>query len=124
MSVPIFPVSAVIVFGRESEAKGAGAAAQGVAVQVKEVEYKITLSTHKVKHGTVTFSVQNAGKIAHNLTIQGVNGRPHIDTNKQSAQDMGISIKTVANHRAHLMEKTGALNAADLTRISMIAGVR
>jgi uncharacterized cupredoxin-like copper-binding protein len=64
-------LSAVIVFGRESEAKGAGAAAQGVAVQVKEVEYKITLSTHKVKHGTVTFSVQNAGKIAHNLTIQG-----------------------------------------------------
>ena len=64
-------LSAVIVFGSESEAKGAGAAAQGVAVQVKEVEYKITLSTHKVKHGTVTFSVQNAGKIAHNLTIQG-----------------------------------------------------
>jgi uncharacterized cupredoxin-like copper-binding protein len=64
-------LSAVIVFGRESEAKGAGEAAKGVAVQVKEVEYKITLSTHKVKHGTVTFSVQNAGKIAHNLTIQG-----------------------------------------------------
>jgi len=64
-------LSAVIVFGCESEAKGAGAAAQGVAVQVKEVEYKITLSTQKVKHGTVTFSVQNAGKIAHNLTIQG-----------------------------------------------------
>jgi len=49
-----------------------------------------------------------------------INGR----SNKQIAQDMGISIKTVANHRAHLMEKTGALNAADLTRISMIAGVR
>ena len=48
-----------------------------------------------------------------------INGR----SNKQIADDMGISIKTVANHRAHLMEKTGALNAADLVRISMIAGL-
>ncbi|HEV8608380.1 MAG TPA: response regulator [Tepidisphaeraceae bacterium] len=45
-------------------------------------------------------------------------------SNKQIAVNMGISIKTVANHRANLMEKTGALNAADLTRISMMAGVR
>jgi uncharacterized cupredoxin-like copper-binding protein len=63
-------ISAVVVFGRESEAKGAGEAAKGVTVQVKEVEYKITLSTHKVQHGLVTFVVKNAGKIAHNLTIQ------------------------------------------------------
>jgi DNA-binding CsgD family transcriptional regulator len=36
---------------------------------------------------------------------------------------MGISIKTVANHRANLMAKTGALNAADLVRMSMIAEI-
>jgi FixJ family two-component response regulator len=41
--------------------------------------------------------------------------------NKQIAGEMGISIKTVANHRANLMAKTGALNAADLVRMSMIA---
>jgi uncharacterized cupredoxin-like copper-binding protein len=63
-------ISAVVVFGRESEAKGAGETAKGVTVQVKEVEYKITLSTHKVPHGVVTFVVKNAGRIAHNLTIQ------------------------------------------------------
>jgi FixJ family two-component response regulator len=45
-------------------------------------------------------------------------------SNKQIADDMGISIKTVANHRANLMEKTGALNAADLVRMAMIAGMR
>jgi two-component system response regulator FixJ len=44
-------------------------------------------------------------------------------SNKQIAMELGISIKTVANHRASLMEKTAALNAADLTRISMIAGI-
>ena len=43
--------------------------------------------------------------------------------NKQIAGEMGISIKTVANHRANLMSKTGALNAADLVRMSMIAAI-
>jgi uncharacterized cupredoxin-like copper-binding protein len=67
-------ISAVVVFGRESEAKGAGATAQttaGVTVKATEIEYKITLSTRKVHHGAVTFVVKNAGHIAHNLTIQG-----------------------------------------------------
>ena len=43
--------------------------------------------------------------------------------NKQIATEMGISIKTVANHRANLMAKTGALNAADLVRMTMIAEI-
>ncbi|MEA2733690.1 MAG: two-component system, LuxR family, response regulator FixJ [Humisphaera sp.] len=43
--------------------------------------------------------------------------------NKHIADEMGISIKTVANHRANLMAKAGALNAADLVRMSMIAGI-
>jgi two-component system response regulator FixJ len=44
--------------------------------------------------------------------------------NKQIATLLSISVKTVANHRANLMAKTGALNAADLTRISMLAGIQ
>lgn len=43
--------------------------------------------------------------------------------NKRIATDLHISIKTVANHRANLMAKTEALNAADLARMSMVAGV-
>jgi len=39
-------------------------------------------------------------------------------SNKQVAAELGISIKTVENHRAHLMAKMGALNAADLVRLS------
>ncbi len=37
--------------------------------------------------------------------------------NKQIATRMGIAIKTVANHRASLMAKSGATNAADLARL-------
>jgi len=64
-------LSAVVIFGVESEAKGASATVAGVTVKATEVEYKITLSTHKVHHGVVTFVVKNVGKIPHNLTIQG-----------------------------------------------------
>lgn len=45
-------------------------------------------------------------------------------SNKQIAHDLKISIKTVANHRASLMAKTGAVNAADLTRLSVLAGIQ
>jgi FixJ family two-component response regulator len=41
--------------------------------------------------------------------------------NKNIASQLGISIKTVENHRASLMAKTGALNAADLVRMKMLA---
>jgi two-component system response regulator FixJ len=40
--------------------------------------------------------------------------------NKNIASELGISIKTVENHRASLMAKTGALNAADLVRMKML----
>ena len=42
-------------------------------------------------------------------------------SNKQVAAQLGISTKTVENHRASVMLKTGALNVADLTRMSMLA---
>jgi uncharacterized cupredoxin-like copper-binding protein len=64
-------VSAVAVFGVEAEAKGAPEKAAGLTIKATEIEYKITLSTHKVHHGVVTFVVKNAGKIPHNLAIQG-----------------------------------------------------
>jgi two-component system response regulator FixJ len=44
-------------------------------------------------------------------------------SNKQIAIEMGISVKTVANHRANLMAKTKAINAADLARVSVMAGI-
>jgi len=44
-------------------------------------------------------------------------------SSKEIAAGMRISIKTVANHRASLMAKMGAANAADLTRLSVLAGI-
>jgi uncharacterized cupredoxin-like copper-binding protein len=69
-------LTAVIVFGVESEAKGAekpaGApAAAGQTVAVSETEFKITAPAQKVPPGKVTFDVKNAGKIGHDLVVSG-----------------------------------------------------
>ena len=39
------------------------------------------------------------------------------NSNKEAGRRLGISPRTVELHRAHLMEKLGARNAADLVRI-------
>jgi uncharacterized cupredoxin-like copper-binding protein len=75
-------ITAVEIFGAESEAKGASEVATGVTVQVQEKEYKITLASTKVKAGTVTFDVKNMGKIPHNLAIQGGKKTPDINAGK------------------------------------------
>jgi uncharacterized cupredoxin-like copper-binding protein len=71
-------ITSVVVFGREKEAKGAPAA-KGTIVHVTEVEFKITLSPAKVKAGAVTFDVKNAGKVQHDLAIQGGKKTPLIN---------------------------------------------
>jgi DNA-binding CsgD family transcriptional regulator len=43
--------------------------------------------------------------------------------NKRIAMKLNISVRTVAKHRSNLMAKTKALNAADLARMSALAGV-
>jgi plastocyanin len=69
-------LTAVIVFGVESEAKGAeepagSAAPAGQTVPVSESEFKIVAPAEKIAPGKVTFTVKNAGKIGHDLVVSG-----------------------------------------------------
>ncbi len=43
--------------------------------------------------------------------------------NKQIAAELNISMKTVENHRAHVMEKLGAQSLADLVRMAVALGL-
>jgi DNA-binding NarL/FixJ family response regulator len=43
--------------------------------------------------------------------------------NKETAAELGISIKTVEKHRQHLMEKLGIHDTAGLTRYAVSAGI-
>jgi len=72
-------LTSVWVFGAESEAKGAeavageqGASASSHTIKVQESEFKIQLPALKtLAPGKYTFDVTNAGKIPHDLAIEG-----------------------------------------------------
>lgn len=70
-------ISAVEIFGAEGEAKAnaeapAQQAGPAATVRVREVEFKISPVPATVpKAGKVTFVVENAGKIQHDLALQG-----------------------------------------------------
>jgi two-component system response regulator FixJ len=42
--------------------------------------------------------------------------------NKQVAHELGVSPRTIENHRLRLMEKVGARTLAQLVRITILAG--
>jgi nitrite reductase (NO-forming) len=86
-------LTSVVVFGKEKEAKGAPVE-KGTIVHVTEVEFKITLSPAKVKPGPVTFDVKNAGKVQHDLAIQGGKKTPLI--NPGSSATLTTTLKTGA----------------------------
>lgn len=44
------------------------------------------------------------------------------NANKEIARTLGVALKTAINHRAHLMAKVQATNAADLVRLATLAG--
>jgi len=63
-------VAAVIVLPATARSQHATAATVKVTAG-KPSEFKFTLSTKTVAHGTVTFLVTNKGKITHNFKIAG-----------------------------------------------------
>jgi uncharacterized cupredoxin-like copper-binding protein len=67
-------LTAVFVFGVESEAKGGEQETPAAAhtIKVSETEFKIALpATKTLAQGEYAFDVQNAGKIEHDLAIEG-----------------------------------------------------
>ena len=45
-------------------------------------------------------------------------------TNKEIAEFLGLSVRTVDHHRERLMRKIGARNAADIVRYAARMGMR
>ncbi len=75
-------VAAVLIFGQESKSKAAGRSettgqpeSAKRTVKVSESEWKIELPETTFAPGTYTFEVENAGKVTHNLTVNGPGGK-------------------------------------------------
>jgi uncharacterized cupredoxin-like copper-binding protein len=64
-------VVALALGGAAMAAVAGSASPAKTTVKVTEREYHIAISTTSLKAGVVTFSVHNAGKIAHELDIAG-----------------------------------------------------
>jgi plastocyanin len=72
-------ITSVVVFGVESEAKGAAEAPATTSssaahtIAVSETEFKIAVPSASLTPGKCTFVVKNAGKLAHDLVFEGSN---------------------------------------------------
>lgn len=62
-------LTAVEVFGVESESKAEAATSGAKTIDVTESDYHIALSSKSLKPGTYTFVVKNDGQTAHNLVV-------------------------------------------------------
>ena len=62
------------------------------AVNVKETEFKLTPSDPKVKKGTVTFNVTNAGNVTHSLEVEGPGGEKRLPKELQPGQSGTIKV--------------------------------
>ena len=62
--------------GPTTSAAASSATAAGTPVGVTEREFSITLSQASLSPGSYTFTIQNQGRLPHNLNVQG----PGVDT--------------------------------------------
>ncbi len=117
-------LTAVVTFGRESEAKGAEAkttasstttqapSGKTTTVPAQESEFKIALTAPKtLAAGAYVFDVHNVGKLAHDFAVQGPNlsgttKTPLISPGKTATLSVSLSAGTytiyctVPGHRA------------------------
>ena len=54
---------------------GASGRATGTPIKVTATEFKFALSSSSVKAGSVTFTIMNKGKLAHDFAIGGKKAR-------------------------------------------------
>jgi FixJ family two-component response regulator len=87
------------------------------SVLIETIRRSLALSEHLCRQRAEAKSVNQRFEHLTDRELELLNLIVEGHSNKQIAGERHISIKTVANHRASLMTKTGAANGADLGRL-------
>ena len=98
---------------------------------VRKVQQGHNVYIPSISESSARFHLQHNGAAMKNqdtskLTSREIEVLQYIaggSSNKQTAEVLGISIKTVEKHRGHLMEKLGIHNTASLTRYAITTGI-
>jgi FixJ family two-component response regulator len=120
--------SPVIVMSGQSDIATVVEAMKFGAVDFLEKPFAASAMLDRVREAVVIHRKATAGKIEGLANFPGrhlLTGRErdvlvqvaHGASNKEAGRQLGISPRTVEVHRARIMEKLGAKNAADLIRI-------
>ena len=141
-----YPAARVIILSAHSEEEYVGRMnAAGVAGFLEKQTSSETLikAIREVAKGNTFFSSAIAGRLSHGQEKSRIGGgsldskNPRFtireaevlqlvaegSANKQVADTLGISIKTVEKHRQHLMDKLNIHDTAGLTRYAISSGV-
>lgn len=66
----------------------------------------------KLGKGKDEYNISNKEKVVLKHIVNGLNSR-------EIAEKLGLSVRTVDNHRAHIMKKTGVKNSIELVKLAM-----
>jgi two-component system response regulator FixJ len=128
LDAPRYPAPIILISGNCQTAMVVDAVKHG-ALDVIEKPFPPDILLARVRDAVRGWRRHGANGAAHLpasfqgrylLTSRELEVLTHIavgDPNKDIARSLGISMRTVEVHRAHLMDKLGARNAADLMRL-------
>lgn len=125
----------VIVMSGQSDISSAVEAMKFGATDFVEKPFAATVMIERVREAVNAYRNMTAAEIEGLANFPGLHlltGRErdvlaevaHGASNKEAGRRLGISPRTVEVHRARIMDKLGARNAADLMRIVLSAPVR
>jgi plastocyanin len=97
-------------------ASASGSDTAGTTVTATEADFSIALSSSTLPAGTYTFTVKNAGKATHSLTVEGPGGVDMTSDTVQGGQSTTMTVTLqpgtydvycpIGNHRGMGMETT------------------
>src|SRR5450755_1601225 len=119
-----YPAPIFMISGQGDIAMAVSAIKNG-ALDFIEKPFRGSEIVHRLDEAIGAYARRQAEDSASNVASMHFPGREVLEqfasgaSNKEAGRELGISPRTIEDHRANIMKKLGARNAADLIRIVM-----